>query len=236
MMTENNLNVDREEIAKFEKLAARWWDPNSEFRALHDINPLRLDYIDGLASLRGKRVLDVGCGGGLLAEAMARRGAEVIGIDMGKAPLNVARLHRLESNLDIDYRQATPEELADEQPGGFDVVTCLEMLEHVPDPAAVIAACARLIRNNGRIFLSTINRNARAYLFAVLGAEYLLNLLPKGTHEYAKFIRPSEMEAWARHSGLRLTDLTGMSYNPLTRQYRLGRDVSVNYLTCFEPR
>ncbi len=235
MMTENTSNVDHEEIAKFEKLAARWWDPNSEFKALHDINPLRLDYIDRLASLPGKRVLDVGCGGGLLTEAMARRGAAVTGIDMGRSPLNVARLHRLESSLDIDYRQATPEQLADEQPGSFDIVTCLEMLEHVPDPAAVIAACARLIGNDGRVFLSTINRNPRAYLFAVIGAEYLLNLLPKGTHEYSRFIRPSEMESWARHSGLHLTDLTGMSYNPLTREYRLGSDVSVNYLACFEP-
>jgi 2-polyprenyl-6-hydroxyphenyl methylase/3-demethylubiquinone-9 3-methyltransferase len=235
MMTEKTSNVDHEEIAKFEKLAARWWDPNSEFKALHDINPLRLDYIDRLAGLPGKRVLDVGCGGGLLTEAMARRGATVTGIDMGRSPLSVARLHRLESSLDIDYRQATAEQLADEQPGSFDIVTCLEMLEHVPDPAAVIAACARLIGNDGRVFLSTINRNPRAYLFAVLGAEYLLNLLPKGTHEYGRFIRPSEMESWARHSGLRLTDLTGMSYNPLTREYRLGRDVSVNYLACFEP-
>ena len=234
MMTGKIVNVDQEEIAKFEKLAARWWDPNSEFKPLHDINPLRLDYIDSLAKLRGKRVLDVGYGGGLLSEAMARRGAEVTGIDMGKAPLNVARLHRLESNLEIDYRQATPEQLAEEEPGGFDIVTCLEMLEHVPDPAAVIAACARLIRDDGRVFLSTINRNPKAYLFAVVGAEYLLKLLPRGTHEYGKFIRPSEMEGWARHAGLRIIDLTGMSYNPLTREYRLGRDVSVNYLACFE--
>jgi 2-polyprenyl-6-hydroxyphenyl methylase/3-demethylubiquinone-9 3-methyltransferase len=182
MIPEKSPNVDQDEIAKFEKLAARWWDPNSEFKPLHDINPLRLDYIDRLATLGGKRVLDVGCGGGLLAEAMARRGAEVTGIDMGKAPLNVARLHRLESNLEIDYRQITPEQLAEEQPGSFDVVTCLEMLEHVPDPAAVIAACAVLIRKDGRVFLSTINRNPKAYLFAVLGAEYLLNLLPTGTH------------------------------------------------------
>jgi 2-polyprenyl-6-hydroxyphenyl methylase/3-demethylubiquinone-9 3-methyltransferase len=233
-MNEKAINVDQDEIAKFEKLAARWWDPVSEFKPLHDINPLRVDYIDRLVTLRGKRVLDVGCGGGLLSEAMALRGAGVTGIDMGKAPLNVARLHRHESNLEIDYRQTTAEQLAEEQPGGFDVVTCLEMLEHVPDPAAVIAACARLIRKDGRVVLSTINRNPKAYLFAVLGAEYLLNLLPKGTHEYSKFIRPSEMEAWARHAGLHLTDLTGMSYNPLTREYRLGADVSVNYLACFE--
>jgi 2-polyprenyl-6-hydroxyphenyl methylase/3-demethylubiquinone-9 3-methyltransferase len=233
-MSERVHNVDQDEIEKFEKLAARWWDPNSEFKPLHDINPLRLDYIDRLAGLQGKRVLDVGCGGGLLSEAMAHRGATVTGIDMGRAPLNVARLHRLESNLDIDYRQVTPEQLAEEQPGAYDIVTCLEMLEHVPDPAAVIAACASLVTNDGRVFLSTINRNPKAYLFAVIGAEYLLKLLPRGTHEYGKFIRPSEMETWARHAGLRLTNLTGMTYNPLTREYRLGRDVSVNYLACLQ--
>ena len=232
-MSEMTGNVDHEEIAKFEKLAARWWDPESEFKPLHDINPLRLDYIDRLAGLQGKRVLDVGCGGGLLTEGMAARGAEVTGIDMGKAPLTVARLHRHESGLDIDYRQATAEQLASEEPAGFDIVTCLEMLEHTPDPAAVIDACARLIRDDGYIFLSTINRNPKSWLFAVVGAEYILNLLPKGTHEYDKFIRPSEMEAWARAAGLALEDLIGMSYNPLTREYRLGTDVSVNYLACF---
>ena len=179
-MSEVTENVDQDEIAKFEKLAARWWDPDSEFKPLHDINPLRLDYIDRLAPLQGKRVLDVGCGGGLLSEAMAQRGAVVTGIDMGKAPLNVARLHRHESGLEIDYRQVTPEQLAREQPGEFDVVTCMEMLEHVPDPAAVIEACARLARDTGRVFLSTINRNPRSYLFAVIGAEYLLKLLPRG--------------------------------------------------------
>ena len=232
-MSEMTGNVDHEEIAKFEKLAARWWDPESEFKPMHDINPLRLDYIDRLAGLQGKRVLDVGCGGGLLTEGMAARGAEVTGIDMGKAPLTVARLHRHESGLEIDYRQATAEQLASEEPAGFDIVTCLEMLEHTPDPAAVIDACARLIRDDGYIFLSTINRNPKSWLFAVVGAEYILNLLPKGTHEYGKFIRPSEMEAWARAAGLTLEDLTGMSYNPLTREYRLGTDVSVNYLACF---
>jgi 2-polyprenyl-6-hydroxyphenyl methylase/3-demethylubiquinone-9 3-methyltransferase len=232
-MSETIHNVDPGEINKFEKLAARWWDPNSEFKALHDINPLRLDYIDSRAGLKGKKVLDVGCGGGLLAEAMAARGADVTGIDMGKAPLNVARLHKLESGLDIEYRRITPEQLAQEQPESFDVVTCLEMLEHVPEPDAVITACTTLIRDDGRIFLSTINRNPKAWLFAVIGAEYLLNMLPRGTHDYSKFIRPSEMEAWARHSGLQLTDLTGMSYNPLTREYSLGNDVSVNYLASF---
>jgi 2-polyprenyl-6-hydroxyphenyl methylase/3-demethylubiquinone-9 3-methyltransferase len=232
-MSERTRNVDPGEISKFEQLAARWWDPDSEFKALHDINPLRLDYIDRLVGLPGKRALDVGCGGGLLSEGMALRGAEVTGIDMGKAPLNVARLHQHESGLAIDYRQTTAEQLAEEQPEGFDIVTCLEMLEHVPDPAAVITACARLVRNDGRVILSTINRNAKAWLFAVIGAEYILGLLPKGTHEYEKFIRPSEIEAWARHAGLHLEDLTGMSYNPLTRQYRLGDDVAVNYLACF---
>lgn len=226
-------NVDPGEIEKFEKLASRWWDPNSEFKPLHDINPLRLDYIDRLAGLAGKRVIDVGCGGGLLSEGMAARGAQVTGIDMGKAPLTVARLHRHESGLEIDYRQATAEEVAAQQPGQFEIVTCLEMLEHVPDPAATIQALAQLVPDSGLVFLSTINRNPKAYLFAVIGAEYLLRLLPKGTHDYARFIKPSEMERWARAAGLQLVDLTGMSYHPLTREYRLGRDVSVNYLACF---
>jgi 2-polyprenyl-6-hydroxyphenyl methylase/3-demethylubiquinone-9 3-methyltransferase len=233
-MTTATHNVDPGEIEKFEKLAGRWWDPNSEFKPLHDINPLRLDYIDRLAPLADRRVIDVGCGGGLLTEGMATRGAQVIGIDMGKAPLSVARLHQHESGLDIDYQQATAEQMAAEQSGSFDTVTCMEMLEHVPDPAAAIAACARLIGEDGRVFLSTINRNPKAYLFAVVGAEYLLRLLPRGTHDYAKFIRPSEMEAWAREAGLQLVDLTGMSYNPLTQEYKLGTDVSVNYLACFQ--
>ena len=227
-------NVDPGEIEKFEKLAGRWWDPNSEFKPLHDINPLRLDYIDRLAPLADKHVIDVGCGGGLLTEGMAARGAQVIGIDMGKAPLSVARLHQHESGLEIDYQQATAEQMAAEQADSFDTVTCMEMLEHVPDPAATIAACAQLIRDDGRVFLSTINRNPKAYLFAVIGAEYLLQLLPRGTHDYAKFIRPSEMEAWAREAGLQLVDLTGMSYNLLTQEYKLGTDVSVNYLACFQ--
>ncbi|MGD2137332.1 MAG: bifunctional 2-polyprenyl-6-hydroxyphenol methylase/3-demethylubiquinol 3-O-methyltransferase UbiG [Gammaproteobacteria bacterium] len=232
-MTDTAENVDREEIAKFEKLANRWWDPNSEFKPLHDINPLRLDYIDRLAGLAGKQVIDVGCGGGLLAESMAARGAHVTGIDMGKAPLSVARLHQHESGHDIDYRRATAEQVAADNPGGFDIVTCMELLEHVPDPAATISACATLIRDDGCIFLSTINRNPKAYLYAVIGAEYLLKLLPRGTHDYSRFIRPSEMEGWARAAGLQLCDLTGLNYNPLTREYRLGRDVSVNYLACF---
>lgn len=235
-MSETVHNVDPGEIHKFEKLAARWWDPNSEFKPLHDINPLRLDYIDsraGLQGLKDKKVLDVGCGGGLLTEAMAARGAIVTGIDMGKAPLNVARLHQHESGVEIDYRQVTAEQLAEEQPGSYDVVTCLEMLEHVPDPATVINACTKLLKDDGQLFLSTINRNLKAWLFAVIGAEYILNILPKGTHDYNKFIRPSEMESWARDSGLQLTDLTGMSYNPLAREYSLGTDVSVNYLASF---
>jgi 2-polyprenyl-6-hydroxyphenyl methylase/3-demethylubiquinone-9 3-methyltransferase len=223
-------NVDHAEISKFEELASRWWDPNSEFKPLHDINPLRLDYIDQRAPLKGKRVLDVGCGGGILAESMAQRGAEVTGIDMGEAPLEVAKLHGLESGIEVDYRQITAEHLAEEVPGSFDVVTCMEMLEHVPDPASVIAACSRLVKTDGAVFLSTINRNPKSYLFAIVGAEYVLNMLPKGTHDYAKFIRPSEMEHWIRHSGLELRELTGMSYNPLSRQYSLGRDLDVNYL------
>ncbi len=226
-------NFDPAEIDKFEKLASRWWDPHSEFRPLHDINPLRLDYIDRLAGLSGKTVIDVGCGGGLLTEGMAARGARVTGIDMGKAPLGVAQLHRHESGLDIEYRQMTAEQMAGEQPARFDVVTCLEMLEHVPDPAGTIRALAQLVTPDGYVFMSTINRNPKAWLFAVVGAEYLLQLLPKGTHDYARFIRPSEMEAWGRAAGLQLEDLTGMSYNPLTREYRLGTDVSVNYLACF---
>jgi 2-polyprenyl-6-hydroxyphenyl methylase/3-demethylubiquinone-9 3-methyltransferase len=232
-MTTETHNVDADEIEKFEKLASRWWDPHSEFKPLHDINPLRLDYIDKLAPLTDRHVIDIGCGGGLLTEGMVKRGASVIGIDMGKAPLTIARLHQHESGLDIDYRQTTAEQMAAEQGGSFDTVTCLEMLEHVPDPARVIAACAQLIKDDGYIFLSTINRNPKAYLFAVIGAEYLLRLLPTGTHDYSKFIRPSEMEGWARASGLQLVDLTGMSYNPLTQEYKLGTDVSVNYLACF---
>ena len=233
-MTGTAHNVDPGEIEKFEKLAGRWWDPNSEFKPLHDINPLRLDYIDRLAPLAGKRVIDVGCGGGLLTEGMAARGADVTGIDMGKTPLSVARLHQHESGLAIDYQQTTAEQVASEQPGSFDIVTCLEMLEHVPNPATTIAACAALVKDDGRVFFSTINRNPKAYLFAVIGAEYLLQLLPRGTHDYTKFIRPSEMEGWAREAGLQLTDLSGMSYNPLTREYTLGKDVSVNYLACFQ--
>ena len=226
-------NVDQAEIDKFDSLAHRWWDPAGEFKPLHDINPLRLDYIDRRADLAGKQVLDVGCGGGILSEAMARRGAQVTGIDMGEAPLSVARLHQYESGVEVDYRRITAEQLAAERPASFDVVTCLEMLEHVPDPASVIEACSRLVKPGGQVFFSTINRNPKAYLFAIIGAEYLLRMLPKGTHDFRKFIRPSELDAWARQADLELQDLSGMSYQPFSGEYRLGRDVDVNYLTAY---
>lgn len=224
-------NVDAAEIAKFEALASRWWDPTSEFKPLHDINPLRANWIDKLSPVAGTRLVDIGCGGGLLSEAMAWRGADVLGIDMGEAPLAVAKIHRLESQLDIEYEQTTAEELAEKMPASFDVVTCLEMLEHVPDPAAVIQACADLAKPGANLYFSTINRNPKAFAFAIVGAEYILNLLPKGTHEYSKFIRPSELARWIRSAGLHLEEMTGLTYNPITRHYRLDpRDVSVNYL------
>ena len=224
-------NVDAHEIAKFEALANRWWDRNSEFKPLHDINPLRCQYIDLHSPVAERKVLDVGCGGGLICEALAQRGADVCGIDMGEAPLAVARLHATASELTIDYRQTTAEDLALEMPGYFDIVTCLEMLEHVPDPAAVVKACADLCKPGGHLYFSTINRNPKSYVFAIVGAEYVLNLLPKGTHEYAKFIRPSELAGWIRGADLDLQHMTGMTYNPLTKIYKLNpRDVSVNYL------
>lgn len=230
-MTATAQNIDRAEIAKFEELAHRWWDRESEFKALHDINPLRANYIDTHSPVAGKRLVDIGCGGGILAEAMAQRGAQVTGIDMGEAPLAVARLHQLESGVAVDYRRITAEELAAAEPGRYDVVTCMEMLEHVPDPASVIRACATLCRPGGDLYFSTLNRNPKAYLFAIVGAEYVLNLLPRGTHDFAKFIRPSELATWLRGADLELRDLTGMVYNPVTRRYRLNpRDVSVNYL------
>ena len=236
MTTTVNPNVDAQEIAKFEQLASRWWDPDSEFKPLHDLNPLRLDYIDQrVGGLTDQRALDVGCGGGILAESMAQRGAQVLGIDMGEAPLAVARLHQLESGVALDYRRITAEELAGKEPASFDVVTCMEMLEHVPDPASTIQACARLLKPGGHLFFSTINRNPKAYLFAIIGAEYLLRLLPKGTHDYRKFIRPSELDGWARAAGLSLLDLTGLHYNPLTRRYWLGSGVSVNYMVYCQP-
>ena len=224
-------NVDPAEIAKFEALASRWWDRRGEFKPLHDINPLRANWIDSQSPVAGKRLVDVGCGGGILAEAMAHRGATVTGIDMGEAPLSVARIHQLESGVDVDYRRCTAEALAAEAAESFDVVCCLEMLEHVPDPAAVIQACADLAVPGGSLYFSTINRNPKAFLFAIVGAEHILRLLPAGTHEYTKFIRPSELASWLRDAGLVLDTMTGMTYNPVTRHYRLDpRDVSVNYL------
>jgi 2-polyprenyl-6-hydroxyphenyl methylase/3-demethylubiquinone-9 3-methyltransferase len=224
-------NVDPQEIAKFEALASRWWDRDGEFRPLHEINPLRANYIDEHSPVAGKRLVDVGCGGGILAEAMAQRGAAVTGIDMGSAPLAVARLHQQESGVEVRYLQSTAEELAAAEAGNFDIVCCLEMLEHVPDPGSVISACADLARAGGSLYFSTINRNPKAFLFAVVGAEHILQLLPPGTHEYAKFIRPSELAGWIRDAGLVVEGMTGLTYNPLTKIYRLNpRDVSVNYM------
>jgi 2-polyprenyl-6-hydroxyphenyl methylase/3-demethylubiquinone-9 3-methyltransferase len=232
-MSTQHLNADPAELRKFESIASRWWDPTSEFRPLHEINPLRLDYVDRLSDLAGKAVLDVGCGGGILAEAMAARGARVTGIDLGASNIEVAQLHLLESGLDVDYRCTAVESLAAEQPAAFDVVTCMELLEHVPDPGSVVTACATLAKPGGLVFLSTLNRNPKSYLFAILGAEYLLGMLPKGTHDYAKFIRPSELARWARVAGLDLEDVTGLTYNPLTQRYSLdAEDVSVNYMVC----
>lgn len=240
MNTENreqlakSLNIDEGEVQKFEQLANRWWDRNSEFRPLHDINPLRSNYIDQRSPLAEKTVLDVGCGGGLLCEAMAHRGAVVNGIDAGETPLTVARLHALESGVEINYRKITAEELLPAEAGRYDIVTCLEMLEHVPEPGSVIKACADLCKPGGDVYFSTINRNPKSYAFAILGAEYFLRLLPKGTHEYAKFIRPSELSAWARDAGLQLQNITGMTYNPLTKRYRMTEDdVDVNYIMHF---
>ena len=225
-----NLNVDPAELQKFADLAHRWWDPASEFKPLHEINPLRLGLIDRVSKLQGKRVLDVGCGGGILSESMSRKGAEVTGIDLGEKALKVAQLHGLESGVKADYRLISVEALANEMPEGFDVVTCMELLEHVPNPAAVVEACTKLLKPGGTVFFSTINRNPKAYMYAVVGAEYVLNLLPRGTHEYEKFIKPSELVSWCRQTGLSGFNFKGMTYNPLTRQYRLGEDVSVNYI------
>lgn len=232
-MTTARQNVDAAEVAKFDALASRWWDPDGDFRPLHEINPLRLDWIRQQVDLDKSRALDVGCGGGILAESLAASGAEVTGIDMAEGPLAVARLHQIESGTDVTYRQATAEELAAEQPGEYDVVACLEMLEHVPDPAAVIAAVAELVRPGGDVFFSTINRSPKSFLLAIVGAEYVLKLLPAGTHEYRKFIRPSELESWARSAGLELRSSIGMHYNPLTKEYSLGPDLGVNYLMYF---
>ena len=230
-------NVDPQELAKFSELAHLWWDPDSDFRPLHRINPLRLDWIDSSAHLAGKRVLDVGCGGGILSDSMARRGARVLGIDLAGKPLRVAELHALEAGTQaVEYREVAVETLADESPEAFDVVTCMEMLEHVPDPASVVRACGRLAKPGGWLFFSTINRNPKAFAFAIVGAEHVLRLLPKGTHEYAKFIRPSELAGWCRSAGLELSATRGMQYNPITERYRLSGDTSVNYLfACRKP-
>jgi 2-polyprenyl-6-hydroxyphenyl methylase/3-demethylubiquinone-9 3-methyltransferase len=227
----NTLNVDPQEIAKFDALASRWWDRDGEFRPLHDINPLRANYIDEHSAVAGKRLVDVGCGGGILAESLAQRGANVTGIDMGEAPLSVAKLHQIESGTEIDYRQSTAEQLAETEAANFDIVCCLEMLEHVPDPGAAIAACAALAKPGGSVYFSTINRNPKAFAFAIVGAEHILQLLPAGTHEYAKFIKPSELAGWMRSAGLVMEGMTGLTYNPLTKHYRLNEaDVSVNYM------
>ncbi|MEW6206462.1 MAG: bifunctional 2-polyprenyl-6-hydroxyphenol methylase/3-demethylubiquinol 3-O-methyltransferase UbiG [Pseudomonadota bacterium] len=230
-------NVDHAELAKFSALASKWWDPNSEFRPLHEINPLRLNWIDERVGLKGKRVLDVGCGGGILAESMARRGADVLGIDLADKSLKVAELHKLETGVNnVNYRYVSAEQLAAEEQGTFDVVTCLEMLEHVPDPAQTIQACADLCKPGGWLFFSTINRNPKSFVFAIVGAEYVLNLLPKGTHEYKKFIKPSELAQYARLSKLDFSEIIGLVYNPLTKVYRLARDTDVNYMVaCRKP-
>jgi len=224
------MNADPQELEKFSALAHRWWDPESEFKPLHQINPLRLDWIDGIAALKGKSALDVGCGGGILAEAMARRGARVKGIDLSEKALKVAQLHRLESKVSVEYEAISAEDLAAREAGAYDVVTCMELLEHVPDPASLVRACAQLARPGGRVFFSTINRNLKAYVLAVIGAEYVLKLLPKGTHDYQKFVKPSELARHCRDSGLSVREIKGMTYNPLTRAYALGADADVNYL------
>jgi len=234
MTTTTTDNVDLAELAKFNSLASRWWDTEGEFGALHEINPLRLDWIRQHTKLAGCKAVDIGCGGGILAESMAAAGAAVTGIDMAEGPLAVARLHRLESGIEVDYRESTAEALAEAEPGAYDVVTCLEMLEHVPDPSQVVRSCAELVRPGGHIFFSTINRSPKSFLFAIVGAEYVLRLLPRGTHEYEKFIRPSELETWSRQAGLELRSSIGMHYNPLTKEYSLGPNLDVNYLMYFQ--
>jgi 2-polyprenyl-6-hydroxyphenyl methylase/3-demethylubiquinone-9 3-methyltransferase len=227
-------NVDPNEIKKFEDVAHRWWDTDSEFKPLHDINPLRLNYIDEKSGgIKGKNVIDVGCGGGILAESMALRGAKTTGIDMGETPLSVAELHALETGVDVTYKKITVEAMAEKHPGKFDVVSCMEMLEHVPDPGSIIKACGKLVKPDGHVFFSTINRNPKAFALAIVGAEYIMNMLPRGTHEYAKFIRPSELESWARKAGLQLENISGMTYNPLLQRYRLSDDIDINYLMHF---
>jgi len=225
-----SINVDPQEVAKFSDLAHRWWDPSSEFKPLHEINPLRLGWIDHLAPISARKVLDVGCGGGILAEAMAQRGGKVKGIDLSERALKVAALHQLESRVNVDYEKIPAEELAAREPGQYDIVTCMELLEHVPDPASTVAACAALARPGGHLFFSTINRNPKSYLFAIIGAEYILRMLPRGTHEYARFIKPSELAQFCRAAGLEIRDITGMTYNPITKVYALGPDSDVNYI------
>lgn len=229
-MSQMHSNVDPAEVAKFEALAASWWDEAGQSKPLHDINPLRLQFIAERCPLEQAEVIDVGCGGGILSEALAERGARVTGIDMGDMPLDIAKLHAMESGLDIHYEQSTAEDMAARHPGRFDAVTCMEMLEHVPDPVAVVQACADLVRPDGHVFLSTLNRHPKAYLLAVLGAEYVMNMLPRGTHDYQRFIRPSELAAWCRRAGLHVEHIAGLHYNPLFKRYSLGRDVKVNYL------
>jgi 2-polyprenyl-6-hydroxyphenyl methylase / 3-demethylubiquinone-9 3-methyltransferase len=240
-MTDSSLNVDPAELAKFGALAARWWDPTSEFKPLHDINPLRLNYIDQRVNLAGKRVIDVGCGGGILAESMAAKGARVVGIDLSEKPLKVAELHKLETlangrSLDLQYRLVSAEQIASEEPAAFDCVTCMEMLEHVPDPASTVKACAAMAKPGATLFFSTLNRNPKSFLFAIIGAEYVLNLLPKGTHEYRRFITPAELASFARDAGLVVSAFRGMTYNPFTKVYALNDDTSVNYIAvCTKP-
>jgi len=230
------MNVDPSELQKFSDLAHRWWDPDAEFRPLHEINPLRLEWINARAALAGKNVVDIGCGGGILAESMAKKGATVTGVDLSDKALKVADLHSLESGVQVRYEKIAAEDLAAREAGQFDVVTCMEMLEHVPDPGSIVQACATLVKPGGKVFFSTLNRNPKAYLFAVLGAEYLLRMLPKGTHDYAKFITPAELSQFARNAGLTVDSLKGMSYNPITRIYSLNQDISVNYLiACTRP-
>ena len=231
-----NGNIDLDEVEKFASLAARWWDKDSEFKPLHDINPLRVNYIKDQCggSIKGKRILDIGCGGGILCESLALEGAEVVGIDLAEAGLEVARLHLLESGLDVQYQNVSAEEFAKLNSQSFDIVTCLEMLEHVPQPASIIKSCSKLVKPKGNVFFSTINRNPKSYFFAIVGAEYVLNLLPKGTHHYEKFIRPSEIDKWARRNNLSIASIIGMTYNPITKRYKLEKDVSVNYLTHYQ--
>lgn len=233
LQSKTNDNADAGELLKFSALASRWWDPNSEFKPLHLINPLRLGWIDGLCPVAGLKVLDVGCGGGILAEAMASKGAQVKGIDLAEKSLKVAQLHSLESGVKVDYEQIATEDLAAREPGHYDLVTCMEMLEHVPDPAAIVRACGALVRPGGTLIFSTINRNPKSFLFAIVGAEYVLRLLPRGTHEYAKFIKPSELAEAARTAGLSLIQMVGMHYNPFTQVYSLGRNVDVNYIMAY---